>query len=211
MRKTDPTPSSFSSIRPLADAINAGALEIADEKSSLGLAHIAFALGQLTRPPRSVVREGEISVTPVLGGKQQEQALNANPNAFLFPFLLDSAVPPCFLGPVCGVACFNMAVAYHVEAVKSTCPQERLEFLECAKELYLQADDLVSENPDVLDCQGSMVYVYMATCHNLAAIHNELGENSHERREYLVNTFIFCVAESHDNPLYRYFTAAAGM
>ena len=87
--------------------------------------------------------------------------------------------------------------------------QRMLALLNCAKNLYSQADDLVAENPDILEPQGTIVYLYMAICHNLSAIQRELGGNAEDPQNYLVHTFVFCVAEAHDNPVYRYFARAA--
>ena len=200
--KTHPS----SPLHPLISALNDGAREIAHERPSDGLAAIACALTGITEAQATQQEEqDELEVAPWLEGRQQD--LSKTPNAFLFPFLMDPTTS-CFLGAVCGVACYNMAVAYHAEAAKAASPQERLALLKCAKNLYLRADDLIAENPHILDPQGSFVYVYLALCHNLIAIHRELGEESEERYGYLVNTFKFSVAEDYDSPMYRYFAAA---
>lgn len=206
-------------LAPLCRALNEGAIEISQAESrNQGLARIGLALNTVATPPPSLpttdplTSAEEFNVVHYLGNTREPLDVN---KPFLFPFVIESiTASPRFTSVVCGIASYNMAVGYHSQALTCETFKERQGLLHRAKTWYLQAVTLIEQEDVLMQPDGDLVYVHLATSCNLMHLLRRLGQpgaasEAARWQDSFTQTFIFATAEAHECPVYRYFDVIA--
>lgn len=125
-----------------------------------------------------VEEEEAVVVIPLRVRKQQHQIISSM--IFSMPFVfgpLDFSTgfsdKDRFLF-LSSVACFNVGLAVHTQALVSSKEQDSNDMLQQAGDFYLRAHNLI-DNMDLLIPEGTCMILYLAICNNLAETYTALG------------------------------------
>ena len=199
------------SLVPLAQALNAGTVALVQpEHCQQGLQVLQQVVLQVKSATASCRAEPRpIRVAPLY---QQDECRHT----FLHPFVVHvpehGRMSPGTKRAMLSIAFFNMAVAHDLQAASSTTGhQERHYGLSQAHATYLYALELL-DVPELIDPDGSLIYVYLALCLNLDHVESALGvTRTHgtgflrqTRMEALENAF-WTITPNPECPVYQHF------